>query len=53
MFKEYNQSFQPCLTAGRSPSIRRTQSVRMTPIERVRQAGPGRVSGKELEIEDC
>ncbi len=43
---EYKQTFQ-------SPSARMTQPARMAPVGRVGHAGPGRVSGKELEIADC
>jgi hypothetical protein len=46
MFMEYKQTFQ-------SPSARMKQPARMTTVGRVGQAGPGRVSGKELEIADC
>jgi len=45
MFMEYKQTFQ-------SSSARMTQPVWMTPVGRVGQTGPGRVSGKELENAD-
>jgi hypothetical protein len=46
VFREYNQTFQ-------IPSLRIIQPVKMTTGGQGGQAGPGRVSRKELEIVDC